>query len=236
LTQDGKNILPHIEAILNEERMLVDYHRNISEISGTLKVGMPDFLLCYGMTPVLTEFKKQAPNVELIIPCLNCVSIRDNVINGSLDMGIHCNIGGYPSSVHQEPYRSYRAVLVCSPDFSVHEQDFITPHQRKKVNLITSDATSLHQRRLLTYLEQKDIFIENHTTFGSLDAAKISVIHNLGIAYLPAFTVTQELEEGVLARIPTELDDIEVPVLCSYHKNKCITPAMQLFKNLLFQI
>lgn len=69
----------------------------------------------------------------------------------------------------------------------------------------------------------------------SVEATKISVMSDLGFAYLPDFTITKELQEGTLIPIDTELDNIPVPVVCTYHKNKWISPAMALFKKLLYQ-
>lgn len=69
----------------------------------------------------------------------------------------------------------------------------------------------------------------------SIEAAKISVMSDLGIAYLPDFTITRELQERTLVPIDTELDNTPVPVVCTYHKNKWVSPAMALFKALLHQ-
>lgn len=98
LTQAGQDLLPHIEIILQETEQIQNYGKNLSEINGTLRIGMPDSLLCYKMQPLLNTFKKEAPNVQLIIQSLHCYEIREKVINGGIDMGIHCNIVTVKSS------------------------------------------------------------------------------------------------------------------------------------------
>lgn len=195
--------------------------------------GMPDSLLCYKMQPLLNVFKKKAPNIQLIIQSLNCYAIRENVINGGIDIGIHCNIGGYPKSIIEEELTAYNAILVASPSANPEQLDFITPHQRKTINLINSDPHSLHQRRFIQYLEKKDIILNTDIEMWSIEATKISVMSDLGIAYLPDFTIKKELQDGILVPITTELDNTPVPVVCTYHKNKWISPAMALFKDLL---
>lgn len=235
LTQAGRDLLPHIETILQETDQIQSYGKNLSEISGTLRIGMPDALLCYKMQPLLSAFKKEAPNMQLIIQPLNCYAIRESVINGGIDMGIHCDIGGYPQSVTEEELTAYHAVLAASSLADRQQLDFVTPHQRKSVNLINSDPHSLHQRRLLQYLERKDITVNGDIEMWSVEAVKISVMNDLGIAYLPDFTIKKELQEGTLIPVDTELDRIPVPVVCAYHKNKWISPGMALFKKLLHQ-
>lgn len=235
LTEAGHEILPHINLILQETEWIQNYGNDISEFNGTLKIGMPDFLLCYAMTPLIAIFQKKAPNTQLIINSLDCHSIRDSVINGGIDLGIHCDIGGYPHAFIEEPLSFYNSILVASPSIDRQTLDFITPHQRKNLNLISSDPHSLHQKRLNQYLDERDILLNKNIKMLNIEATKISVMNNLGIAYLPDFTVEKELSEGALIQIETELDNIPVPVVCTYHKNKWISPAMELFKNLLHE-
>lgn len=235
LTQAGKDLLPHIDAILRETEQIQNYGKGLNEMNGMLRIGMPDALLCYKMQPLISAFKQKAPKVQLIIQSLDCYAVRENVINGGIDMGIHCDIGGYPKTVVEEKLTAYHAVLAASPSVNLEQSDFITPHQRKTVNLINSDPHSLHQRRFVQYLDRKDIVLNSDIEMWSIEAAKISVMSDLGIAYLPDFTIEKELREGTLVPIRTELDDIPVPVVCTYHKNKWISPAMALFRELLFR-
>lgn len=235
LTQAGQDLLPHIETILQETEQMQTYGKNASELNGTLRIGMPDSLLCYQMQPLLNAFKKKAPRVQLIIQSLHCYAIREKVIHGGIDMGIHCNIGGYPQSVIEEELTAYHAILVASPSADLKQLDFVTPHQQKSINLINSDPHSLHQKRLQQYLKEKDITVNHSIEMWSLEAAKISVMSDLGIAYLPDFTISKELQEGTLIPVPIDLDTVPVPVVCTYHKNKWISPAMELFKDLLHQ-
>ncbi|GFI62372.1 HTH-type transcriptional activator CmpR [Clostridiales bacterium] len=236
LTQTGKNIMPHVETILQEIELIHNCNSNdISKMSGILRVGMPDFLFCYKMLPLISQYRQQAPNIQLAVPSLHCKVIRDEIINGNLDIGIHCNIGGYPPSIIEEKWSLYYAVLVASRSV-VNDTDFISKHQKKNINLIVSDSTSLHQKRLIKYLDEKDIVINSTIEMGSTEAAKISVLNNLGIAYLPDFTVEKEIREGTLIAIKTELDDIPIPVICAYHKNRQNNIAMNLFRTLIFKM
>lgn len=236
LTQAGNDLLPHIETILREAEFITRYGEHIAEPSGFLRVGMPDFLLCYRIQPVISEFQKRAPQVRLMIPTLSCQSIQTELLHGNLDIGIHCITNTSPPSILRRPWASYKAVLVASKNANPEMLDFKKPHQRKEINLITSDSNSRHQKNLIRYLAERNIIVENNIDIGSLDAAKASVVNNLGIAYFPDFTVSKELEDGTLIAIPLELDSQPVPVVCAYHKNKWVTPAMDLFIRLMFDL
>ncbi|MCD7801410.1 MAG: LysR substrate-binding domain-containing protein [Clostridiales bacterium] len=62
----------------------------------------------------------------------------------------------------------------------------------------------------------------------SIEAVKRSVMNNLGIAYVPQFSVEEELKNGSLLRLETELDGKPYPGVIVFHKNRCITPQMEL--------
>lgn len=74
LTQAGKEIIPCIEQVLQSVEQLKNYGRAETELTGPLKVAMPETLLMYRMQPVLRTFREQAPNVELSIQALTATT------------------------------------------------------------------------------------------------------------------------------------------------------------------
>lgn len=83
------------------------------------------------------------------------------------------------------------------------------------------------------YLEEYDIALDNQVDLISTEAIKQLVKGNLGIANLPRFTIEEELNAGIVREIPTAIRDKQIGTVCNYHKNKWITPAMELFLQLL---
>ena len=68
---------------------------------------------------------------------------------------------------------------------------------------------------------------------GSIEAIKRSVLSNLGIAFLPRFTVTEELSNGLLKEIPMDLSGMALTAVHIHHKNKWVSPEMKTFLSLL---
>jgi len=67
----------------------------------------------------------------------------------------------------------------------------------------------------------------------SIETIKRSTASNLGIAFLPTFTVEDALNNGTLIELRTELSSRKITALCAYHKNKWISPAMELYIGLV---
>ena len=86
-------------------------------------------------------------------------------------------------------------------------------------------------------INQKDIVLRPPMKLQSIEAVKRSVMNNLGIAYVPRFSVEDELKNGSLLQLKTELDDYIFPAVCVYHRNKWISPQMEVaFKILSEQL
>lgn len=62
----------------------------------------------------------------------------------------------------------------------------------------------------------------------SIEAVKRCVMNNLGIAVIPSYSVVEELKNGALMPVRTELDDITYHSIYVYQKNKWISPQMEL--------
>jgi len=232
ITQAGKDVLPYVDTILQSAEQLKNYGKDILQITGTLKISMPETLLTYRMQPILKAFRQQAPGVKLSVQALNCYTIRDRIVNGGADVGIHYDVGGYGSTTVIEKLAVFPLALVACPSLKDQHCDFVSPNQRKPVCLITNDRESIFQKMFDNYLEEKGIVLDGIMELGSIEAIKRSVVSDLGIAYLPRYVVEDELANSTLKELETGITD-EITTICSYHKNKWITPAMELFIRLL---
>ncbi|GAA3400624.1 LysR family transcriptional regulator [Paenibacillus hodogayensis] len=233
LTRAGQDILPLIENILESAEQIRNYGKSTADITGTLRVALPESLLIHKLQPVLKEFKERAPRVKLSLQPLNCYIIRDNVLHGGADLGIHYDVGGFAASIQYETLSDYETVLIASPLLSQADHDFIQANQHKSVSMIINDPGSIFQRKFDQYLKENNIRMDGIIEVGSIEATKRSVSSNLGVAYLPRFTVEEELNNGTVIELQTRLDAHTIQAVCSYHKNKWVGAPMKLFLGLL---
>ena len=184
-------------------------------------------LLTYKSQRALKRFREEVPRVRLSLQMHNCFVIRDQILSGAVDCGFHYDVGGYNNSIHREKIAEYEIALVCSPE--LRERDFITKHRRKDVSLITAERDNIYYIMCSRYLSERDIVLNGVLELGSVEAIKRSVASNIGIAALPRFTVEDELAKGELHEIETKMRDRRISVLCAFHKNKWMSPAMERF-------
>lgn len=233
LSEQGKTIVPLVDEILETSEKLQNIGRSTAELAGNLRVAAPESLVTYRMQPVLKVFKEQAPNVKLFLKVLNCYAIKDYVMAGNCDLGIHFDVGGYASGAVLEELKEHSFILIACPEADTGEIDMKHAHGRLEQCLLISDSEAVYQHMFDRYCQEHDILFETRMELGSIEVVKRSVMSGLGIAYLPEITVREELDSGKLKQIKTPLDARTIKAACIYHKNKIITAQMELFINLL---
>ena len=67
----------------------------------------------------------------------------------------------------------------------------------------------------------------------STDTIKRMVMAGIGIAYLPKFTLEKELKNKELIALPHNISYKKIRAIYCYHKNKYVTPQMELLMKLL---
>jgi len=230
LTQFGESTLEKARTLLQLSEELL-YMRKGEGVSGVLRVDMAETLLCYRMQPVLREFRAKAPQVKLIIRSPNYLNIAENVRNGSCDLGV-----GYSMDWHCDPFLVENLgvahmALLASPDFPYY--DFDEPNQNLAATFITDEPESTFRTSLESHFRQKEIKLEHTMELWSIETIKRCVVSNLGFTYLPRFIAKAELESGLLREIPFSMTDTPSQVLCIRHKNHFLSPAMELFIQIL---
>ncbi len=233
LTQAGKDILPYIDTILQGVEQINNYGKSLSEITGSLKLAIPDSILIYTMQPFIQAFLHEAPNIQLVINSLQSGEVNQSVMDGTSDIGINCEKEYYPDTIIHKKAGTYKILLVASPFVNNNLLDFITPHQRKPFSLICNEPDGYYQLEMNKYLAGKDIVLNPPMKVQSIEAVKRCVMNNLGIAVVPSYSVTEELKNGSLKLVKTELDEKIFNSIYLYHKNKWISPQMKLALNLL---
>ena len=235
LTQNGRDILPYVWSLLESYDQMASRSGRKEEIKGTLTAAAPESLLLYALPPVCRAFQTLAPNVYLTLRALDCTTIRGQMTHGHLDLAVHYDIGGYGPSVICQSLGECAMSLVAPPGLAAPETDFISADQEKDVELIVRDCYDVFGQRFKQYLKERGIVLRDHLQIGCIDAVKRCVKDGLGVAYLPAFTVGEELAAGTMQALDTGMTDQQIGVVLTYRREKWHSPAMQLFMRLLLE-
>ena len=231
LTEAGERALPQARELLEAADRFLECGKTDSLPTGTLRVDMAETLLCYRMQPVIRAFRERAPQVRLIVRSCNCMQIPLGVRTGACDLGVGYDMDWNRDALEVESLGAYDIVLLAPPDFSA--PDFVTPGQRKEASLVTDEPDSIFRRRLEAYLRDREIELDVTLELWSIETIKRCVMSNLGFTYLPRFAAQEELKDGRLIELAAPISGVRFPTLCAWRKGRWVTPAMELFLELL---
>lgn len=233
LTKAGERLIPYADEILQSVDGLRFFQDDLSDCQGSLNIGVGESLLCYYLPPVLKEFHRRAPNARLFLRSMNCYDIRNELLDGSLDLGVfYEDVGGFGSSLTVYSLAECSLVLVASPEMKELCPDFITPDREIPVPFIINEQNCIFRQIFEQYLREKSICLDHTIELWSIPTIKNLAKNDTGISFLPVFTVKKELETGELETIPTGLSDRTITAVCAHHKNKWVSPLMELFLDL----
>ncbi|MDU7029170.1 LysR family transcriptional regulator [Robinsoniella peoriensis] len=234
LTKAGEQLIPYVEDVINSVDKMRCFERDLAKCQDNLRIGVGESLLCYLLPSVLKEFHNRAPKAKLYLHSMNCYDIRDELMNGTLDIGLfYEDVGGYGSNLVTYPFGNYPLTLVASPEIKQDYPDFITPNQKISLPLIINEPNCIFRQIFEQYLRDKAIQLDHTIELWSIPTIKNLVKNNTGISFLPRFAVLDELERGKLTEISTDIMNVRISAVCGHHKNKWISPAMELFIRLV---
>lgn len=234
LTEAGERVLPQARELLLGADRLLACGRGSQALSGTLRVDMAETLLCYRMQPVIRAFRRRAPQVRLVIHSSSCTAMAENVRTGAFDLCLGYDIHWDREALEIRIVGEYEVLLLASPDFGC--PDLATPGGYRPVSRITGGPDSAFHQRLDGYLQERKIQLDPTLELWSIEGIKQCVMSGLGITYLPRFVVEEELADGRLAELEAPVSGQPIQALCAWRKGRWLTPAMELFLELLREV
>ncbi len=233
LTKAGERLVPYIDDVMTAVTRLKNFEEDLAQCQGDLHIGVAETILCYHMPTIMKEFHDRAPKARLFLRSMNCYDIRDELLAGTLDLGIFYNdVGGYGSNLITYPLGTYPLALVVSPGSALQPLDFTAADQTFPIPFVINEPNCIFRQIFEQYLREQAITLDHTIELWSIPTIKNLVKNNVGISYLPQFAVQEELNNGTLVALPTKLTDTTISAVCGHHKNKWISPLMQLFIDL----
>ena len=233
LTKAGEGLVPYVEEVLASVDRLHGFQTDLSQCRGDLRVGVAETQLCYRMPAILKEFCRRAPNARLFIRSMNCYDIRDELLEGKLDLGVfYADVGGFGEGLTTYPMGEWPVVLAASPRVKAAWPDFTTPDRAIPLPLIINEPNSIFREQLEEYLRSRAIRLDHTIELGSIHTIKRLVESDVGVTVLPRFTLEEELARGSLEEIPIPMETPALHAVCAHHKNKWLSPLIRLFLEL----
>lgn len=237
LSKAGERVLPYVDEVLLSINKLKNFEIDLKECQGDLHIGVGETLLCYKIPEIVKRFTEKAPKARLFIRSMNCYDIRDELLNGTLDLGVfYEDVGGLGDSLITNLMGKFPLTLVASADIKNRFPDFVTSNMSIPVPFLINEQKCIFRQIFERYLGEKSIALDRTIELWSIPTIKNLVKSGLGVTFLPKFAVEKELANNELKEIVIDITGTEISAVCCHHKGKWVSPLMQLFIDLCTDI
>ncbi|KGH56379.1 LysR family transcriptional regulator [Oenococcus oeni] len=182
LTNDGKTVLPVIQAILNTEEELYQVSASIKGLnSGRIRIGAFSSVCINWLPTIIRRFKNQYPQVEVTVFQGNFNQIADGVSNGSIDIGF----SSLPvdDKLLVEPLIKDQIYCVAPSDFVPKDKMNVTNQDIGRRRFILQQID--YDRDTKKALDQYNV-TPNSLTYSIDDQSILSMVESgLGLGILP---------------------------------------------------
>jgi LysR family transcriptional regulator, transcriptional activator of the cysJI operon len=172
-------------------------------VAGSLRVAMVYSLGLHALTPRLTTFLAEYPQVNLHLEYLRTDRIYDNLIGGGIDCGIVACPRERPH-IEVVPLEEENMVVIMPPMHPFVERTAVPVAALQEVPFIAFEPDV--PTRVLTdaMLEANNVRVHIVQAFDNIEIIKRVVEIGMGVAIVPEPTIAREVRDGTLVARPLE--------------------------------
>lgn len=235
LTEAGRELLAYATKILDLTDSATAAVANDKKPSGTLNISASESLCVYRLPPVLEEFGRRFPGVQVVFePSRNGTldhTLRRGLSEGAVDLAFiiereHTDPTGDVVSevLIQEPL-----ALVAKPGHPLSEAGEVRPIDLAGESVLMAEKGCGFRAVFEEQMSRARIRPRSEIEFTSAEAIKRCVEAGMGVAVLAAVSVAEEISSGRLAALNWSEPGFVVSAQMLRHRDKWLSPALKAF-------
>lgn len=204
LTKAGEILLKYTEEIFSVyQKMEFEIGQLQEKQKGILRLGASTTIAQYVLPPILAEFRKRFPEIQLSLVIQNSEKIEDLLADHKIDVGlIEAQIKN--RTFHYFPFMKDEIVLVSRQNHSISTKNNIKLDDLKNIPLVFREPGSGTLETIDLALKSKNIKLNElniEIQLGSTESIKSYVLHSDALAFLSIQSILQELKNQTLTII-----------------------------------
>ncbi len=224
LTVSGRILAEYAEQILALRRRAQDAINELDKVPrGELLIAANEATCIYVLPSVFAEFKKQFPNVQLLVDRSYGTRVVQAVLDNLADFGI-TQLPVQEKKLQVAKIHSDEIKLIVPAGHRLASADKILPSDLVRVQMLLP-KTGTTRARLNAWLDsvQEDLTVSME--LDSTEMIKRFVMAELGVSFLAASHCQEEVEAGKLAAISLGPEPMIRRVGLIYRKDKALSKA-----------
>ncbi|UOF92469.1 LysR substrate-binding domain-containing protein [Fodinisporobacter ferrooxydans] len=233
LTEAGERLVYYADQLLQLANEALQIVPGSLEPAGVLQIGAPESLFTYRLPPILREFRRRYPKVQLRFYPGICPDLRRAVAKGELDVTLLLEKPVHMESLNVELLRIENTFVLAAPDHPLACSKHVLPTDLSGQSILVTEVGCSYRELFEQSLTKENVQPDTKLEFASVEAIKQCIMTGIGIAALPEITVQTEIQQGKLVPLHWSGNDLSVVTQIAWHKDKWLSPAMRAFIDLV---
>lgn len=228
ITTAGQRLLPfagRLTKLLADARLAT---RDDGRPGGIIQLGSLETTTGLRLSPVLTDFARQFPEVRLILKTGTTRSLLDDVVECRLDGALVAGPVTHPELQCDLVFEEELVLATCRAFRTLDDLKAI-----EDLRTIVFQAGCSYRQRLERFLADLGIVAAEPLEFGSLEAIMSCVAAGIGVTLLPKGIVAKAWREGLIAVHELPDDIARAETLFVRRKDAYMTSAATAFLDMI---
>ncbi len=228
LTAHGNQFIPYALELLKAAQNAKTFIQDDKNPSGKLRIAAAESLSISVLPPILLEFHKKCPRIETSIHTGLITELFDMIRHNDVDILFFLDKKTYFPEWIKVLERPEPIVFVSSSSHPLAKKQNIPLERILTEPFVLTEKGVSYRYDLEQILAAKNLELHPFLETGNTDVIVKFLLEQTGLSFLPRYVVQDHIASGKLAVIDVENPKIQMWSQLVYHKNKWITPQMQI--------
>lgn len=234
LTEAGAIVHDWAKSVLESE---IDTRHRVDDLkhaeTGRVVVGSSVTIGSYLLPPILSRFKREHPEAEVVVRLGDRDEICSDVLSGTINCGVLI-AREIPPGLEVDVIGTEELVFICAPSHRFADRDLVRIEDLGQEPFIMAPKGSSFRKVIDDLLEQHGLHkLSVHMELDGAEGLMRGVQQGIGIGLALRSGVEWELEQGVVRQVHVDSTRLLVDMGVIYHARQSESAILQEFKQYL---
>ena len=228
MTYAGEVLLEHAEAMLSLRANAKNAIRELKGLRrGKVTISANEHTVFF-LLPVIEKFLRRHPTIKIEVQRGVASRIPKQITAREVELGV-ISFSPDDTSLVSVPIATDDLVMIVSPEHPLAGRGTVSISEVADANFIAHNAPSPYRRRVIEAFAKHRVELQISVELPSLEAIKLLVMKNVGVALVPRLSVRAEIENGRLAEINIRELQLTRELNIIYRRNAQLSHAAEAF-------
>ncbi len=236
LTNKGKELLHYAQRIYQLMEEMNTSNQKDEVLQGNLRIGMADSLCHPIIVKNFANFKEQYPNISLTISTASTTELYKLLDRNEVDVICTMDQRVYNTNYKVISEEKMHAHLVCSINHSFANKASISFEELLHEPFLLTEKGVSYRRIFDEALAKENYEIQPILEISNPDYICQLIESNMGLSFLPDYVTQDAIKNKKVVQLPLNNVNAELWKLIVIHKDKWVSPQLQVLLDHLAKI